>query len=85
MYRAEQNAPFEKPVRFMRSGSLIGRVNSVNEAAYFMLHSWPNSGGEKYNVAREACRRALAKQCSAEDARQAFIVALSEGGMQLVG
>jgi Protein of unknown function (DUF982) len=36
-------------------------------------------------TAHEACRNALAKQCSAEDAREAFVIALSEAGMQLVG
>ncbi|GLS20183.1 hypothetical protein GCM10007874_32000 [Labrys miyagiensis] len=84
MFRSMQKLPFERPVYFTRQGSLVERVSSVDEAAYYLLHRWPNPSGTAHEAARRKCREVLAKTCGEGAAREAFIVAVAEAGMTIV-
>ncbi|WP_413992490.1 DUF982 domain-containing protein [Labrys okinawensis] len=84
MFHSMQKVPFERPVYFTRQGSLVERVSSFDEAAYYLLHRWLNPSGAAHEAARRKYREVMAKTCGEGAAREAFVLAVAEAGMTIV-
>jgi hypothetical protein len=57
------------------------KLDSVPAALAFMLEHWPGDTGAKKEVALTELRRAISGDASAEDAREAFVLAADEAGI----
>ncbi|TIM08941.1 MAG: DUF982 domain-containing protein [Mesorhizobium sp.] len=57
---------------------------SVSEAAIFMMDSWPEDHGPRYQAALRACTGQLTTPEQVEGARQAFLAAAEEAGLVIL-
>lgn len=57
------------------------QFDCVHDALDYLEHEWPISGGRHREHAKRALRAALARQLSAEEAREAFVAACVEAGI----
>jgi hypothetical protein len=76
-----RNYPFEHVTIATDHGCRMRNIGSVEEAAEFMLHNWPDKQGRKFNTARRACLDAMRGKQTAQSARMAFINAAEEVGI----
>jgi hypothetical protein len=73
--------PFESVTVQTRKIGLYRNIKSVEEAAEFLLHSWPKEKGRLELVARIACLNALEGGLPGDVAREAFVMAAKEAGI----
>lgn len=57
------------------------QFDCVHDALDYLEHEWPSPGGRHHRRARQLMRLALARQISAEEAREAFVAACIESGI----
>ncbi|WP_284315020.1 DUF982 domain-containing protein [Labrys miyagiensis] len=76
--------PFDHPVKFMATNSLVRHVTNTDEALYFLEHKWPYVEGQAHQHAVQISREVLGGRGGAEKAKQAFLRALDEGQFHLV-
>ncbi|GLS20153.1 hypothetical protein GCM10007874_31700 [Labrys miyagiensis] len=76
--------PFDHPVKFMATNSLVRHITSTDGALYFLEHKWPYVEGQAHQRAVQICREVLGGRGGAEKAKQAFLRALEEGQFDLV-
>ncbi|MDQ0323502.1 DNA-directed RNA polymerase subunit K/omega [Pararhizobium capsulatum DSM 1112] len=70
------------PLRVTLPSGLVRTFSGVYEALDFLEHEWPLKHGERYERAVTACRRALCLSASSAVAREAFVAACFEAGME---
>lgn len=57
------------------------QFDCVHDALDYLEHEWPTPGGRHHTRARQLLRLALARQISAEEAREAFVAACIEANV----
>lgn len=78
-----RNLPF--PYVTVLAGN-VGRkrnISSIEEAAEFLLYDWPQTRGEKFAAARQACIDALDGKITCTKARDVFIEAAREADIYI--
>ena len=58
-------------------------LNSVSEAAIFLMERWPGSRVPSYQAALQACTGPLSTAEDVENARRAFLTAAKEAGLNV--
>lgn len=76
---------FDRPVKILtgRHATVVRQVTSTAEAADYLLHKWPVSGGNKHLAARKACMAVLQGLKASHVARKAFAEAADEADILL--
>lgn len=71
------------PLEVKLQSGLHRKFRSANDAADFMETEWPTHHGNHYERALMYCRAAVRRQVCAEVAREAFLAACLEAGLDV--
>ena len=65
----------------IRQSGKLSNIGSVPAATEFLMMNWPTHDGEKLELARKTCLKALDGMTTVTEARAAFIEAAKEAGI----
>jgi hypothetical protein len=74
--------PWQKPVVVRLQNGLEHTFLSIEDSLDFLENEWPIRNGRHQDRAIDLCRSVLNRMASSEVAREAFIAACMEAGMQ---
>lgn len=82
---ADANLPGFMPIRIaMRSGDGYFVVDSIEKAIEYLTNLWPNTKGQAFEDALQACIDGINHRVSPDDVRRAFVNAANEAGIRVV-